>query len=368
MSGPTTIRRAEAIHVTHRLSRTRIFSTGAHDTRDSLLVRVETGDGIVGWGETYLVPGAREAAERLCAFLAGRDVESAAETLGSLGGAPRFVLSAVRLAVDDARTRHRGVPLSALYGERVRTQVRPYASSTGYVAGVPLADAWATEAAAVRAAGFAALKLRIGRGDPGDELAAIRATQAAVPGFVWMADVNEAWTAETTLRHADNLAGLALRWLEEPIPTADPRAYATLRGRLPMPIAGGEGLQSPGQAKTALLAGAFDLIQPDVSICGGVAPLLTIAAAAEAQGVACIPHACNGAINLAATLQVLAVLPLQPAAIEAGPMLEHDAGENPLRSDLLATPLAIRDGSIAIPDGPGLGVEVDERVVAALRV
>jgi D-galactarolactone cycloisomerase len=368
MTGPTAIRRAEVIHLQHRLTRTRIFSTGAHDTRDSLLIRVETADGAVGWGETYLVPDARKAAETLCGWLVGQDVDGAAGTLGSLGGAPRFVLSAVRLAVDDARARHRGVPLHALYGERVRTRVRPYASSAGYVAGAPLAETWAAEAAAVRQAGFAALKLRIGRGDAGEELAAIRAAQEATPGFDWMADVNEAWTAETTLHHADELGALGLRWLEEPTPTADLHAYAGLRRALTMPIAGGESSQSPGQATGALLSGAFDIIQPDVSICGGVAPLLTIATAAEAQGVACIPHACNGAINVAATLQVLAVLPLQSPAIEAGPMLEHDVGENPLRTGLLTTSLTIRDGWLEIPDGPGLGVTVDESVVEALRV
>jgi D-galactarolactone cycloisomerase len=136
---------------------------------------------------------------------------------------------------------------------------------------------------------------------------------------------------------------------------------------LSVPIAGGEGSQSPGQATGALSAGLFDIIQPDVSICGGLAPLLTIAAAAEAQGVACIPHACNGAVNLAATLQALAALPLQSPAIEAGPMLEHNVGENPLRTDLLATRLPIRDGWLAIPDGPGLGVEIDESVMEALQ-
>ena len=117
-----------------------------------------------------------------------------------------------------------------------------------------------------------------------------------------------------------------------------------------------------------ILYGAFDIIQPDASICGGVAAVLRIGAAAAAQGVACIPHACNGAINLAATLQALAVLAPLPEHLEAGPLLEHDFGENPIRTDLLATPLAIEDGWIAIPDGPGLGVEVDEGVMAALRV
>ena len=269
---PTAIRRAEAIHLRHHLSRPRIFSTGSGETRDSLVIRVECHDGTVGWGETYLLPGARTAAEALCAWLVGQEVDAAATILDGLGGADGWVLSAVRIAVDDVRARQRGIPLSGLYGERMRTRVRPYASSAGYVPGVPLAETWIAEAATVRAAGFAALKLRIGREDPGLELAAIRVAQTAVSGLGWMADVNEAWSVETARQRGPELAELGLRWLEEPIPAADLRGYTALRRELPITLAGGEGTASPGHASAALGAGAYDLIQPDASICGGIGP------------------------------------------------------------------------------------------------
>lgn len=152
------------------------------------------------------------------------------------------------------------------------------------------------------------------------------------------------------------------------MPTDDLPAYAPMRRDLAVPIAGGEGVESPDAAAAAMAGDAFDIIQPDASICGGVAPLLHIAAASAAQRIGCIPHACNGAISLAATLQVLAVLPLQVPELEAGPLLEHDVGENPLRTDLLVSPLRIRDGWMDIPNGPGLGVEVDEALIATLRV
>jgi len=368
MAGQAVIARAEVLHLRHRLSRTRFFSTGSNDTRDSLLIRVEDRLGVVGWGETYLVAGAHDAAEAVCRSLVRQYPEAAAVALARLSGAHRWVLSAVTMAMDDLRARRRGIPLARLYGDPMRTRVRPYASSAGYSAGRPLVETWSAEAAAVRAAGFGALKLRIGRGDPAVELAAIREVQRAVPGLDWMADVNAAWSAETTGILAPELAELGLRWLEEPMPTDDLPAYARIRPGLAMPLAGGEGLESPGEAAAAVAMGAFDIIQPDASICGGVAPLLRIAAAARAQGIGCIPHACNGAISLAATLQVLAVLSVGSAALEAGPLLEHDVGENPMRTDLLVWPLVIRDGWMDIPDGPGLGIEVDEAVVAALRV
>lgn len=368
MAARVVIDRAAALHLRHRLSRTRFFSTGSNETRDSLLIRLEDRDGVVGWGETYLVAGAREAAEGVCRWLVGQDPEMAAVTVASVTGAHRWALSAVAMALDDLRARRRGVSVARLHGDPVRTRVRPYASSAGYVAGRPLAETWAEEAAAARSAGFEAFKLRIGREDPATELAAIREAQSAVPGLVWMADVNGAWTAGTTRSLSGELAGLDLRWLEEPMPTDNLPAYAPVRAALAIPIAGGEGVESPGEAAMANAVGAFDIIQPDASICGGVAPLLRIAAAAGAQSIGCIPHACNGAVSLAATLQVLAVLALQTPELESGPLLEHDFGENPLRSDLLRTPLVVRDGWMEIPDGPGLGVEVDETFVAAHRV
>ena len=309
----------------------------------------------------------------MTAWLVGQDADAAAQALATLGGANRWVLSAVAIAVDDLRARRRGVPLAALYGERVRDRVRAYASSTGYVDGVPHAEAWASEARSAAVAGFWGIKLRIGRDDPELELRAVAMSRDAVPALAWMADVNAAWSAETTRRLVPALDGLGLAWLEEPLPTTDYPAYRPFRELLATPVAGGEIVESPGAAAAALAAGAFDLIQPDVSICGGVAPALRIAAAATAQGIGCVPHACNGAINLAATLQLLAILPRLPdsaAGPELGgePALEHDFGENPLRSDLLAEPLRPTDGWVAIPAGPGLGVDVDEDVVARYRV
>jgi D-galactarolactone cycloisomerase len=339
-----------------------------------VLVRLEDADGRVGWGETYLLPGFPEEAAAVAAWLVGQDPDAAAQALATVGGANRWVLSAVAMALDDLRARRRGISLAALYGEPVRDRVRAYASSTGYVDGVPNAEAWAAEATAARDAGFWGFKLRIGRDLPDGELASMALAKAAVPELAWMADVNAAWTADQALTLAGSVDELGLAWLEEPTDTSDYPAYRPIREALATPLAGGEIVESPGAAVPALTAGAFDLIQPDVSICGGVAPALRIAAAATAQGIGCLPHACNGAINLAATLQLLAIVPGLPdaeatagSALAGEPVLEHDFGENPLRSDLLVEPIRPADGWIAIPDGPGLGVEVDEDVVARYR-
>ena len=150
-------------------------------------------------------------------------------------------------------------------------------------------------------------------------------------------------------------------------PTNDYAAYAPLAGELRIPLAGGEILESAEAAEPYLRGRSFDLVQPDVSICGGIGGVLEIAAAATDAGAFTVPHACSGAIALAATLHILAVQPLAAdAPAWAEPILEHDVGENPIRTDLLTTPLTLDDGWMTIPDGPGLGVDVDEEVVRRL--
>lgn len=364
------IDRAEVLVLSHRLSRIRRFSTGSNLTRDAVLVRLADRDGRVGWGETYLVPGAVDGCRELIERLAGRDPEAAATILpAEPGGAHRWALGAVTMALDDLRARIRGVSVAELYGTRLRDRVRPYASSRGYVDGVSPASAWAEEAASVRAAGFDALKLRIGGAPLETELPAIKHVVGEVPGLAWIADGNGAYDHDQSLRLGGALEEFGFLWLEEPLPTADYAAYAPLAAALRIPIAGGESLESPVDAAAPLAADAFDLVQPDVSICGGIEGALEIARMAAAAGRSTIPHTCNGAIALAATLQLLAVLPgaaQAPAWTE--PRLEFDVGENPIRTELLTIPLAPDRGWIAIPDGPGLGVDVDEDAVRRLAL
>jgi D-galactarolactone cycloisomerase len=355
----------EVLVLSHRLSRERLFGTGSNSTRDSLLVRVADGDGVVGWGETFPVPGAREAAEDMAATLIGRDPDDAAADLATRGGLHRWAQGAVAVAVDDLRARRRGIPLGALYRPRIRDRVEAYASSRGYAGPTPAAG-WHQEARQMHDAGFRAMKFRIGRYPVPQEVAAVGEVVRDGPAFEWMADGNGAYGFDDALRVGRAFEELGLRWLEEPLPTGDYMAYAPLAAALEIPLSGGEIIERPSQADEPLAAGAFDIVQPDVSICGGVAPLLEIADRAAEHRIAVIPHACNGGVLLAATLQVLAVLPTVASSGPGRPILEYDVGENPLRTDVLAEPIPVVDGWVTIPDRPGLGIEVDEAAIRRL--
>lgn len=358
---------AEVLVLSHRLSRPRLFGTGSNLTRDSVVVRLEDGDGQVGWGETYLVPGAVGAARAMADAVVGREPEAAAAELPAGPARHRWALGAVSMALDDLRARCRGVGVSALYGDRQRDRVRAYASSRGYLDGIPLEAAWTEEATAMWDAGFRAMKLRIGRYALDDEIAAIERLVSTGPAMIWMADGNGAYGLDESRHLGRALDALGFRWLEEPLPTGDYAAYAPLARDLAIPLAGGEILERAADAEPFLRAGSFDLVQPDVSICGGIGGLLEIAAAAARAHRYAVPHACSGAIALAATLQVLAVLPVPGDAPPwAEPMLEHDVGENPIRTSLLASPLELDDGWMSIPDGRGLGVDIDEGALRRL--
>ncbi len=359
----------EVLVLSHRLSRTRLFGTGQNLTRDAVVVRLVDGDGVVGWGETYLVPGAVEAARALIDVATGRDPEAVAVDLAEMRGGHRWALGAVSTAMDDLRARRRSISVSALYGERQRDSVPAYASSRGYVEGRTPEAAWSEEAAAVHELGFRAMKLRIGRYDLDAEIDAIGRVVASGPTMTWMADGNGAYDVDRSRRLGAALAALDFRWLEEPLPTSDYAAYAPLAAALDIPLAGGETLETAEAAGPLLQHGAFDLVQPDIAICGGIGPTLEIARLAVAAGRWAVPHACHGAIALAATLQALAVLPAPPGQPAfAAPILEHDVGENPILSDVLVVPLVVVGGSMTIPAGPGLGIDVDEARLRRLAV
>ncbi len=360
------IERVEVFLLDFPLERRRLFSTGGNDSRGAAIVRIADRDGAVGWGETYPTTAGIAMLRELGGLLHGRDPEAAVENWALVWGASGgdgFATGALSIALDDLRARRRGVPVHALYGGALRTRARAYASSEGYVHGTPVASAWVAEAHRAVAAGFTGFKLRIGREAIATELAAAAEVRHAHPTLQLMADGNGAYTLRQALHVGSALADLGFAWFEEPLPTAGYADYERLRASLPLALSGGESVQGRAEATALVDRAAFDIIQPDVSICGGIGEALAIGGFARLAGIETHPHACNGAIGLAASLHVLAALPDPNRLAADAPLLEHDFGPNPVRTRLLAQPLVMTDGWFDVPTGPGLGVDVDEAFV-----
>jgi L-alanine-DL-glutamate epimerase-like enolase superfamily enzyme len=192
-------------------------------------------------------------------------------------------------------------------------------------------------------------------------VASVARAREAVGGDIGlMLDTNCAWLADQVMDKARALLPYGLKWLEEPVyPPDDFATLARVRATTGMPVAAGENLGTVQEFGRMIDAGAVDYIQPDVGKFGGICEMMKAAAIAEARGVPLMPHSPLFGPVLIATLHVV-------AAIKTESLCEYyycDLAESPVGH--WAIP---QEGYFLIPDGPGLGVEVDEDVVARYRL
>jgi D-galactarolactone cycloisomerase len=354
----------------HRLPRAIGPSTAYYTLRDALLVKIGTDEGLAGWGETAPLGGVRGMIdEQLAPALIGQDPLQHRRLWRELWG-PNFgnglAVGAVDMALLDLRGKVLNLSVADMYGGRLRDQVPVYASAMNYTEGLDPEEQYPREALEQVEHGFRALKMRIG-GLPltRDLNAAAHVRDAVGPDIRLLADGNGAYTLSTAIQAGHELERLGFYWFEEPLPQANHyAAYEVLTDKLDIALAGGEALDSRGEAKELIVRRAFHIIQPDVSLCGGIAECLFVAELARLWGIQCNPHCWGGAIVIAATLQVLSLLPdTSWARTTETPMLELDVYENPFRDELVTHPVQVRDGLVAVPTGPGLGIEVNEDVV-----
>ncbi len=331
---------------------------------DATLVRVETDEGITGYGSGDTMDGF----EPFESLLVGRDPLAIADhvrTIESIGfHAGRYW--PVEAALWDIIGQVTGQPVSVLFGGAAR-RLPAYASFGEARSPRARADA----ALAAKSAGFQAGKIRISRTDPGISLEAVRATRVAVGDeFVIMADLNQWWRMPgdtspafdlaTVRRITAELADLGVFWLEEPLPGGDLDGMRALRQQIR--VAGGEMARTPAELLAALDAGALDVLQPDVVLSVGMLRARTIAELALLRNRWFTPHTWTNGLGLLANLHVV-------AGVGGGPYVEFPydpPGWTPERRDFfLAEPVRIDpDGYLTVPDRPGLGARIDHAAVA----
>jgi D-galactarolactone cycloisomerase len=345
-------------------------SIHTYHSRETLFIKVSTEDGLIGWGETYRMAGVESAIRDVLApLIVGREAIASRELHEQMLAATfgnGFAVSGVDLALHDVWGKSIGVPVHALYGGARRSRVEAYASLPGYYLDKGPEDHWSKEIVDLTEWGFHAVKLRIGRYPPERELALLKEVRQAVgSGVRLMADANAAYSPAAALRVGRALEELDFDWLEEPLPQSGYHGYPELRAKLGIPLAGGEGLGTRWAAAQALQQGCFDIVQPDVSICGGIREGLFIGELAQLSAVRCIPHCWAGGITLAATLHLAALLP-EPSRMPGvdASLLEVDVTENPFRDEVvIGEPFKLTNGYVDVPEGPGLGIEIDEEAL-----
>jgi L-alanine-DL-glutamate epimerase-like enolase superfamily enzyme len=382
---------------------------------DWTIVRVESDEGALGWGEAFCAPGLPETIRELAPLIEGRDsrhVEPLVRRLHlatahvSSGGTVYHAISGIEAALWDLAARSLGVPLWQLFGGSFRDRVRVYADchagealtsysatlvarrlpwmtdateelgaepeehwSPAEAADVYTPEAYATRAREMADRGFTALKFdldlpllphedlyarTISAAQLDRQLALAEATVQAVAGRAEVAfDLHWRYAPADALRLARALEHLPVLWLEDPTPPQDLASVARIAERTTTPICTGENLYRLDAFAALIDHGGVDILAPDIQKVGGLADTRRIAALGDVHSLPLAPHNIAGPIGTLASAHVCASIPNFLA-------LEWHAASVPFFDQLLTTggPV-IEDGYITVPDRPGSGAELD---------
>jgi D-galactarolactone cycloisomerase len=355
------------------------FSQGWIKSRNSLIVEIVTEDGNSGWGESMChgihPPEIAAAFVQYCykPLLIDRslweievlweEMYNRARPFGQYGAALN-ALSGVDIALWDAMGRYLKLPVYKLFGAAYRTKVCPYVTSFYRRKGGRYPEDAVTEAELYINRGFRALKLKAGFGVKEDlnYIAFIR--KALDPAIQLMVDFNCAYNAGIARRIIFGLKDLAIHFFEELLAPEDIEGYKSIKNLSSTYIAAGENIFGKIGYRKWIAEKALDILQPDLCSAGGFTECKKIAALAQAWNIPIIPHVWGSGISLAASLQYIAMLPPTPLCENPEePFLEYDQSDHPFRLDLINNAIIFKDGTVAVPEGPGIGVDVNRDVL-----
>ena len=366
-------------------------AAGVQASRAGLLVEVETDTGVVGIGEAGIGGGATAdvIAKSLKPLLIGQDpllIEGLWQKMFARTrqfgrrGLVMQAMSGIDIALWDIAGKVAGMPVYRLLGG-CRDRVEAYASGGFYQKGKSAADL-AAEAEGYRARGFKGMKMKVGRNpstqtplrellgqkdfcevDPEEDLARVAAVRQALgPRAKLMVDANCAWSPAMAIAIGREMERYNLYWIEEPVATDDIDGSAEVARALAAPIAGYETELGLYGFRELVSRGAVDIVQLDLAWSGGFSEGKRIAAYAHAHHKMVAPHAFAGAVLLVASLHFAAAIP-------NGLELEWDQNPNAIREELLKEPLSLEnDGTVKVPERPGLGIELDRAAVERYRI
>lgn len=342
--------RLEVARRTLRLTRALATSFGEITERELALVALKDADGGVGYGEAAPLPSyegpdmdtvlsSLASYERVVAAWDGDAGVRLIEACRAAADVP-VALAAVEMALWDRAGRRAGKPVAELLTDEPARRVAVNATVSA-----PDRAGAAEQAAAAARAGFPCVKLKVGTGDDAGRVAAVRA--AAGAEIALRLDANGVWDVEQAVRAIESLEPAGLELVEEPVHGL--QAVREVRERVAARVAIDETAAEPG----ALGAGVADAVCLKVGRCGGISALLAAASLVRTSGAEVyLASTLDGPLGVAAGLHAAAALasrgPLAPCGLATLSMFED-----------LDDPLPARDGEIALPEGPGLGVEVD---------
>jgi D-galactarolactone cycloisomerase len=344
------------------------YGGGVCDGRLTTLILVHTDDGQVGIGSVYSHPGlvyliVRDQLDPLLRGEDATDVDRLWEMMYGLTrwygrkGAAMSAIGGVDTALWDLRGKALGKPVWKLLGGE-RATCPAYASGLLWKDEVgDLAD----EAATYIDQGFRRVKMRLARSEEYD-MAAVRAVRGAIgPDNDVIVDASMRYHPDLAHRMGRFFSEQGVFWYEEPFAPENIDAFVALRREVDIPLAAGEnefGLQG---FRELIRAGAVDIVQPDVSRCGGISEVWKIAKLAQEHKMGFGTHSWSDAVAIVANAQIV-------SAMANGISVEIDQMNNPFVNDLLTEPLSVTDGILTLSDAPGLGIALDADVLERLRM
>ncbi len=347
---------------------------------DAFLVKVHTDAGLIGIGESdsspavlkamVETPASHSTSRGLREILIGEDpldierlwqkMYDESSYMGRRGAAVHAI-SAIDIALWDIASQHYGAPIHQLLGGKVRNEIDAYGTFIPH--DEPTANRELVDG--LLEAGFTSLKLGGGQFglNPGHDHDVMRVVRDAAGGQTDLAiDLVYRWrNFRNAKAQADRMAEFELNWVEEPIDSNDHIGLRRLAEATSTQVSGGECLSTRAEFAEFIRESRPDIVQPDITRCGGISELRKINDVASTYSTRLVPHGFSTGILLAATVQFLASIP-------GGDLIEYSTSSSPLSQDLVTNHIQMKDGKVAVSDRPGLGVELDEDLIARYRV
>ncbi|MDQ0058084.1 mandelate racemase/muconate lactonizing enzyme family protein [Paenibacillus harenae] len=336
-------------------------ANGIKSYRTAFYIRITTDSGIDGWGECidWLPTLQKGFDERIIPFLIGKKATERTRLVQTVAKWHSRAASAVSMALTEIFAKSCGISICDLWGGKLRDTVLVYASFQSYSEH----SDWRKQSLhAIEEAvqtGFEHIKLKIGGKTVKEDQKHIREAQSLLQGEVKIAlDANGSYDLSTACRWNPEFEQFSnIMWLEEPLPIQETFNYGLLRQRLALPIAGGEDMKLASDFLPLLTHQSLDIVTPDMLHLTGMDEYWAVLSMANCYGVRTSPHAYDGALTrLYAMFAQACLVPWSKMKPEQVDPVEWDVMDNPF-TELI--PLRPSQGEVAIPDGTGIGVDLD---------
>lgn len=346
--------------------------------RTCSVISVTTDEGVVGIGDASGPLGViREYVKLLTPFFVGRSLYDfalvAADVRNKLyhfGVQGHFIaaLGGLNVAVYDAIGKTASLPVCDLLGGRQPKKLACYAT-TGYFTDDPRIGI-EPQLSSLRRGDFVGVKIKIGAGIASDVQRVREARNILGEAMLLMVDYNGSYTVDVALESMRKIEPFNIHWCEEPLPPHDFAGYAELRSRAPIRLAAGEAHSGVHEFKRLIDARGIDVVQPAPTSGGGFDEMKAVALLAAVGNLRVSVPCWGSAIAQSAAVHFAAHMPPGPHTDhEPYPILvEYDVADNPLRTELVKSPIVPNEGTLAVPQGPGLGIELRSDILERYRV